>query len=69
MTNTHPPRYLALGQRSPGDGEAFITPPEMDSDLAMALRISEEEQRERQLEIDREDKLLQEILELSMQEK
>lgn len=67
---THnPPRSLALGQRSPGDGEAFLTPSEMDSDLAMALRMSEEENRERQLEIEREEKLLQEILELSLQEK
>lgn len=41
----------------------------MDSDLAMALRMSEEENRERQLEIEREEKLLQEILELSLQEK
>lgn len=69
MSNT--PRSLPLTDRSPGDGgEAFLTPSaEMDSDLAMALRISELEQRERQLEMDREDKLLQEILELSLQEK
>lgn len=65
----NPPRSLALGQRSPGDGEAFLTPSEIDSDLAMALRLSEQEDRERQLEMEREDKMLQEILALSLQEK
>lgn len=69
LNNHHVPRSLALGQRSPGDGEAFLTPSEMDSDLVLALRISEQEQNERQLEIEREEKLLQEILALSLQEK
>lgn len=64
-----PPRTLPLGPRSPGDGEAFLTPAEMDNDLAMALRISEQEQHDRQLELEREEKLLQEILALSLQEK
>lgn len=66
LVNHAPP----LGQRSPGDGEAFLTPTaEMDSDLALALRISAEEQQERQLEVEQEEKMLQEILALSLQEK
>lgn len=41
----------------------------MDAELAMALRISEQEQLDRQIELEREEKLLQEILALSLQEK
>lgn len=67
--NHTPPRSLALGQRSPGDGEAFLTPSEMDNDLALALRLSEQEQEERQKQMDQDEKMLQEILALSLQEK
>lgn len=58
----------SLGERSEGDGEA-IASSGIDSDLAMALRLSELEQKERQLEIERETKMLEEILKLSLQEK
>lgn len=57
-------------QRSPGDGEAFLTPSaELDDDLAMALRISEMDQRARQEAMEEEEKMLQRILELSLVEK
>lgn len=43
--------------------------PVMDPDLAMALRISEQEQRLRQEELQREEDMIEEALRLSLQEK
>lgn len=41
----------------------------MDPDLAMALRISEQEQRHRQEDLQREQEMIEEALRLSLQEK
>lgn len=41
----------------------------MDADLAMALRISEQEQQRIEEEIKREEELLAEVLRLSLEEK
>lgn len=46
-----------------------ISEPAIDPDLAMALRISEQEQLERQKEIEREQELFEEVLRLSLEEK
>lgn len=44
-------------------------PPNVDNDLAMALRISELEQQQLQEEMKREQEMLEEVLRLSLQEK
>lgn len=41
----------------------------LDAELAMALRISSEEQLERQLELEREQQMIEEALRLSLEEK
>lgn len=41
----------------------------IDADLAMALRISEQEQKSFQEELKREQEMLEEVLRLSLQEK
>lgn len=41
----------------------------MDADLAMALRISEQEQKRIEDELKREEEMLAEVLRLSLQEK
>lgn len=41
----------------------------LDADLAMALRISEQEQKQLQDELKREQEMLEEVLRLSLQEK
>lgn len=46
-----------------------INEPMMDPDLAMALRISEQEQHQRQLDIQREQEMIEEALRLSLQDK
>lgn len=56
------------------EDEAAVVPIEsIDSDLAMALRLSEEEERKRQqeqlLSNEEEMKLLEEVLRLSLEEK
>lgn len=51
------------------DGIPQHDPIIMDPDLAMALRISEQEQRLRQEEIQREQEMIEEALRLSLQEK
>lgn len=40
-----------------------------DADLEMALRLSEQLEKERQIEIDRENEMLEQVLKLSMEEK
>lgn len=47
--------------RSPAEG--------VDADLAMALRISEQEQQKLQEELRREQEMLEEVLRLSLEEK
>lgn len=66
------PIFNPQQQRSPGDGESavFLTPSaELDEDLAMALRMSEMDHRARQEALDEEEKIMQQILELSLREK
>lgn len=46
-----------------------INEPMMDPDLAMALRISEQEEQQHQLDLQREQEMLEEVLRLSLQEK
>lgn len=55
-----PPYDTAI--RSPTTGS-------LDADLAMALRISEQEQNILQEELKREQEMLEEVLRLSLQEK
>lgn len=53
-----------------GEGDVFVTPTsEPDNDLAMAIRLSELEEMERQSALKKEEQLLQEIIKLSLQEK
>lgn len=42
--------------------------PDMDPDLAMALRISEQEQKDRQDELRREQEMFEQALKLSLEE-
>lgn len=44
-------------------------PTTLDADLAKALLLSEQEQRERQLEAEREQQMFEEVLRLSLEEK
>lgn len=60
-TNQQPPTYNTA-IRSPTTGN-------LDADLAMALRISEQEQQILQEELKREQEMLEEVLRLSLQEK
>lgn len=54
----------------PQQNTAIRSPPEnLDADLAMALRISEQEQKLLQEELKREQEMLEEVLRLSLQEK
>lgn len=41
----------------------------MDSDLAMALRLSEQEHKKRELELKEEEEMIEKALKLSLQEK
>lgn len=44
-------------------------PTTLDADLAKALLLSQQEQRERQLEAEREQQMFEEVLRLSLEEK
>lgn len=48
---------------------AATTPGNLDADLAMALRISEQDQQQLQEDLKREQEMLEEVLRLSLQEK
>lgn len=51
-------------------GENFeVRPTTLDTDLAKALLLSEQEQRDRQLEAEREQQMFEEVLRLSLEEK
>lgn len=59
-----------LNQQQPHQNTAIRTPADnLDADLAMALRISEQEQKLLQEELKREQEMLEEVLRLSLQEK
>lgn len=58
------------GVINPNNGTAIRSPIEsVDADLAMALRISEQEQQKLQDELKREQEMLEEVLRLSLEEK
>lgn len=63
---------LTSGNQQPPPYHAAIRSPttdSLDADLAMALRISEQEQNILQEELKREQEMLEEVLRLSLQEK
>lgn len=60
---------LNVSQVQPNPPTANGSAHNIDADLAMALRISEAEQRQRQEELQREQEMLEEVLRLSLQEK
>ncbi|GAB0090028.1 ankyrin repeat domain-containing protein 13D [Sergentomyia squamirostris] len=56
-------------ETSNGDEDSTPSTPSIDPDLAMALRLSQEEQEKRQLDLKREEEMLARALQLSMEEK
>lgn len=64
----HESLHVRSASDSP-DGNSTPSSPSIDPDLAMALRLSQEEQDERQQELLREQEMLEKAIRLSMEEK
>lgn len=68
-TNTPAENNTNLFTLPIGADDLESRPTTLDADLAKALLMSEQEQRERHLETEREQQMLEEVLRLSLQDK